>query len=290
MIGIRLADHSVFSVFRSEAPGGQRVVLTTARDNQERVDIHLVQSNPDVGSWDIGTVTLDDLPPAHGGEVEIELVLRLTPDGQLEATATNRATGNSRSISIDIQRAVREAEFAVPQSLTDGFEPDLATEPEPEPRPRRSGGLLVIGMVLVIAALAAGSWWFFLRPSGEGTTTSRPEVPSSSPDLRDTSEQESAERSNGEPSPEPQNSPPVPAEEDRPPRTDEPPTTPVRNVDSDSVEYRIRRGDTLWDISDTFYGTPWLFSELADANEISNPNLIYAEGDLQIPDQLLRED
>ena len=67
-------------------------------------------------------------------------------------------------------------------------------------------------------------------------------------------------------------------------------TSPESIPDSNSVEYRIRRGDTLWDISETFYGTPWLFSELADANEITNPNLIYAESDLEIPDQLRRGD
>ena len=68
------------------------------------------------------------------------------------------------------------------------------------------------------------------------------------------------------------------------------PTGTENTLDSNSVEYRIRRGDTLWDISETFYGTPWLFSELADANEITNPNLIYAEKDLEIPDQLRRDD
>jgi hypothetical protein len=50
------------------------------------------------------------------------------------------------------------------------------------------------------------------------------------------------------------------------------------------VWYWIRWGDTLWDLSYSFYRTPWLFGKIAGANDISNPDLIYADTRLFIPE------
>jgi LysM repeat protein len=290
MIGIRLADHSVFPVFSSDIPGGKRIVVTTARDDQERVDIELVQSD-DLDTdhrhpLTIGRLTLDDLLPGHGGEPEVEVVLRLTPERNLEVSATNRATGNGQSVSIDIDRMAAEAEFSVPESLTNGFEPEFAGEIEEPPRPRRSGLLLLLFMLVVLAALAWGAWWLLLRAPADQPTDALPT----------TEEQPGMERAPQEPADPTEpvattvdevSTPDAATTGGTAPSVEESTPTDVI-VNGDSVEYRIRRGDTLWDISETFYGTPWLFSELADANEISNPNLIYAESDLEIPEQLLR--
>jgi len=284
MIGIRLADHSIFPVFRSDTPGGKRLVLTTARDNQERVDIELIQSDDQLPSTSrpvtLGRVTLDDLQHAHGGDPEIDLVLRRTTTGTLEVTATNRATGNVQSVSIDVDQALNEAEFSVPQSLTDGFEPELAPEYPEEPRSRSKGFLLVAVMLLGLVALAAGAWWLLLRAPGEdplpGSSQEAPIAPAADDSAPAGPEDPGSGQSSSEQAASGQADPSL--------------TSPESIPDSNSVEYRIRRGDTLWDISETFYGTPWLFSELADANEITNPNLIYAESDLEIPDQLRRGD
>ncbi len=51
------------------------------------------------------------------------------------------------------------------------------------------------------------------------------------------------------------------------------------------VTYRIKRGDTLWDISSTYYRNPWLYPVLARANDIENPDLIIAGARLFIPEQ-----
>jgi len=47
--------------------------------------------------------------------------------------------------------------------------------------------------------------------------------------------------------------------------------------------YRIKQGDTLWDISATYYRNPWLYPRLAKANSIKNPDLIFAGTRIVIP-------
>jgi nucleoid-associated protein YgaU len=49
------------------------------------------------------------------------------------------------------------------------------------------------------------------------------------------------------------------------------------------VVYRIRWGDTLWDISEAFYRNPWLYSRIARYNGIRNPDLIISGTTIRIP-------
>ena len=49
--------------------------------------------------------------------------------------------------------------------------------------------------------------------------------------------------------------------------------------------YTVKRGDTLWDISSTYYRNPWLFPVIARANDIENPDLIIAGARIFIPEQ-----
>ncbi|UTC61981.1 LysM peptidoglycan-binding domain-containing protein [Treponema sp. OMZ 788] len=50
-----------------------------------------------------------------------------------------------------------------------------------------------------------------------------------------------------------------------------------------AVRYKIKWGDTLWDLSETYYKTPWLYKKIADYNKIKNPNLIVAGTYIDIP-------
>lgn len=60
-------------------------------------------------------------------------------------------------------------------------------------------------------------------------------------------------------------------------------TTPL-NI-ATPKQYTIQRGDTLWSICKKFYGDPTLYSKLAKANNIPNPDLIYTGNTLSIPDK-----
>ena len=50
------------------------------------------------------------------------------------------------------------------------------------------------------------------------------------------------------------------------------------------TSYTVVKGDTLWDISATYYRNPWLYPKLAAANSIKNPDLIFAGTRITIPE------
>ena len=49
------------------------------------------------------------------------------------------------------------------------------------------------------------------------------------------------------------------------------------------AQYHIKWGDTLWDISESYYKTPWKYPKIADYNNIKNPDLIISGSDILIP-------
>ncbi|MDR2484967.1 MAG: LysM peptidoglycan-binding domain-containing protein [Treponema sp.] len=49
------------------------------------------------------------------------------------------------------------------------------------------------------------------------------------------------------------------------------------------VAYKIRWGDTLWDISEAFYRNPWLYPRIARFNRIRNPDLIISGTTIRVP-------
>ncbi len=50
-----------------------------------------------------------------------------------------------------------------------------------------------------------------------------------------------------------------------------------------SVRYRVRLGDTLWDLSEAFYKTPWKYKKIAQYNGIKNPSKIIVNQVITIP-------
>jgi hypothetical protein len=54
-------------------------------------------------------------------------------------------------------------------------------------------------------------------------------------------------------------------------------------IPREGVNYRIRWGDTLWDISEAFYRNPYLYPRIARHSNISNPNYIISGRIIRIP-------
>ena len=70
---------------------------------------------------------------------------------------------------------------------------------------------------------------------------------------------------------------PAPAPEPEPAPAPQPPPPPAART------YTVVSGDTLWAISERFYGDGSKFQAIADASGISNPDLIYPGQVLTIP-------
>ena len=49
------------------------------------------------------------------------------------------------------------------------------------------------------------------------------------------------------------------------------------------VQYKIKWGDTLWDLAETYYNNPWLYKKIAAANSIPDPDKIVAGTTIVIP-------
>ena len=92
--------------------------------------------------------------------------------------------------------------------------------------------------------------------------------------------------------------PPQPAQQEQPapqqPTKQESPvqqTTPVAKEPATpvsaqkAIRYKLRWGDTLWDLSETYYRNPWLYTKIAKHNKLKNPDLIISGTYIEIPPQ-----
>ena len=52
-----------------------------------------------------------------------------------------------------------------------------------------------------------------------------------------------------------------------------------------AVRYKLRWGDTLWDLSETYYRNPWLYTKIAEHNKLKNPDWVIAGTYIEIPPQ-----
>lgn len=60
-----------------------------------------------------------------------------------------------------------------------------------------------------------------------------------------------------------------------------PPSEP--EIEPETVRYKIKWGDTLWDLADSYYNNPWLYKKIATANGIKNPDYIVSGTYISIP-------
>jgi molecular chaperone DnaK len=102
-------------------PTKRSEVFTTAEDNQPSVEIHVLQGEREMASYNktLGKFQLVDLPPAPRGVPQIEVTFDIDANGIVHVGAEDKATGKTQSMTItgqsslakdDIQRMVHDAE------------------------------------------------------------------------------------------------------------------------------------------------------------------------------------
>jgi hypothetical protein len=298
-IGIKIADGSFYPIMEEGKRAKKRLVLTTVNDRQTNVQIDLYRGREEIESASyIGSLLIENIPAAAKGSPEIELVVGIDDDGNLTAEASEGQSGEKRTLSVRIDDNGTPSAYDIPdfdlsQEPSEGFEPDFPFDeldgdsdkdvppsedffsetsddyPLEEEVPRRSRIRPLLITLLVILSLAfiglliyclmnylPGEKALPLRASGNEVEQTAPVA----------------------------ESPPVPVPV--PQATVEQAPVPEREtvrVEVEGVWYRIRWGDTLWDISSSFYSTPWLYGQIAEENNIKNPDIIFAEQKIFIP-------
>lgn len=269
-IGIKIANGTYYRVLDEGARSKKKAILTTVKDGQTSVQIDLYKGSDSKlsDSQYVGSLVVEDIKPAPKGEAEIELVLGIDPQGNLNAEANDRWSGTRKSLSVSMRDLAQEKVFGDAQFATaPPFEAESgvsaeeasvlaqaeASLPEVERRPSRALLPRILGLILAALVLLAIVLLLVLRP-GHAPKAQTPPVVAAAPVLP---------------------APPVAP----------PPASVKPAVREGGVSYYVRWGDTLWDLSISFYRTPWLYGKIAKANSIRNPDLIFARTQIFIPDR-----
>ena len=293
-IGIKLADGSFYPVLSEDDRIRKKLVLTTARDNQETVQIDLYRGEAEVAEETdyIGTLMIENIRPAPMKEPEVEVVLGVDEQGNLEATASDALTGESQSLSVSLQ-SLSQGPAEYPQfemeregAGRDDFEESLLTG-ETYPisasdrrkehlHKKRRNPLLLVGFVILSLILIAAIAFVVFKAIG-GTP-----IPPLFAGKQETPSPEQARAVEEAQREEP------PAEQATAVSEAAEQTTAVSAGEAvgtaGGLWYEIKWGDTLWDIAATYYRNPWLYPKIARENRITNPDLIFAGTRLFIPE------
>ncbi len=102
-------------------PTSKSEVFSTAADNQNSVEIHVLQGEREMATDNksLGRFVLDGIPPAPRGVPQIEVSFNIDANGILNVTAKDKGTGKEQSITIqgsgnldkaEVEKAAKEAE------------------------------------------------------------------------------------------------------------------------------------------------------------------------------------
>ena len=298
-IGIKIANGEFYSITEENSPVRKRLILTTVHDGQPSVQIDLYRSATQsmMDAQYIGSLVVENIKPKPKGEPSIEMVISSSENGDIVADAIDLDTSSDGehyvlSVSLkSLDEASRDADF-----------PDFELEANEEPpvgllnkaeainrkRPVSWLALVIIGIILLLGLSAL---WFFLFGGKEMLCKSKPAAET----FWFEAEPAKTEPEKIEPQKQPDPPPVIKAPEQPPaPRPQQTaarkrPAPPVASykvpatIPKEGVPYKIRWGDTLWDIADAFYRNPWLYPRIARHNDIRNPNLIISGTTITVP-------
>jgi outer membrane biosynthesis protein TonB len=287
-----------------------------------QIDLFRSSSNALTDAQYIGSLVVENIMPMPKGEPSIEMIVSSNENGEIIADAIDLDTGSNGEHYVLTVSLKSLDETARDMEIPD-FELESGEEQEPpsglynqaekvreEEKSSKTGLFVLLGILIILGLLAA--WLFFL--GGLDTVHSQ---------WKKWNEHRSEQASQPEPAKQPEPAPqpapqpaPEPVRADPPPpqRIDPPPVIvapvePVRpqpqastttttrrrpsapvssynvpaTIPREGVDYRIRWGDTLWDIAEAFYRDPWLYPRIARHNNIRNPNLIISGRTIRIP-------
>jgi hypothetical protein len=306
MIGIKIADGTYIPILEETEKGKKKIILTTVRDDQPSVQIDLYRDagremkNPE----HLGSLKIDKIGEALKGEPEIELLMSIDEEGNLITTARDLNSDNEKSLAINIESLPETHPYDAPDfelsssGETGDFESSKDTSGAPPSYSPMNGQsvsiheeknrkplALIAALALLLAAIVIGLFFLFRR--GEDPQTAAPVAETRPAAPRTEQPQQPA----APPAPVTPSPPPAavkPQEPPAPPPAAAKPPAPASRADSKpkgpGVWYSIVKGDNLWNLSKSFYKTPWLYPKIAEENDIANPDLIFQNHRIYIPD------
>ena len=95
-------------------PTKRSEVFTTAEDMQPSVEIHVLQGEREMSSYNktLGKFTLVDLPPAPRGVPQIEVTFDIDANGIVHVSAKDRATNKEQSMTLSGQSTLNKDDIA----------------------------------------------------------------------------------------------------------------------------------------------------------------------------------
>jgi nucleoid-associated protein YgaU len=303
-IGIKEANGDFYSIMEEDQAVKKRLVLTTVHDSQKSVQIDLYKSYSKsmADALYIGSIVVENISPKSKGEPSIEMTISSTKDGAISADAVDLGNpSNEHHLSVSLKS------FEEDKNEYPDFEAESGRSSQKSAEKKEGSfpwvALLIVGLILALLCLGL---WFFLFRTTEDTGSKQalavvepvkpavqpgvPEQPAqvpvpepAKPAARPTASEQSAQAPPAKP--ERIETPPKPSSaavnRNRP-------TAPVysfnipKTIPPEGIAYKVRWGDTLWDISEAFYRNPRLYPFIVRSNEISNPNLIVSGTELVI--------
>lgn len=299
------------------------VVTTVKDDQASvQIDVYRKTEEEISESAYIGSLIIENIPPGKKGSPDIRLDLGLDEEGNLNAYALEVATGEHQTLTVSLKALAEEEKYEIPDfdfqdneslsgldygtdSLTGDDSPfdfDIPESedsepstnkpstyvpfsfeeaaPEDEAGDRKRASPVLIGLLALVAVLILFGLAYVIF---QVTADRAPAPPAAPVAVLAPSMQPPA------PAPAPAPAPtPVPSIAPAPvaPAPTTPPASPPAATGAGKapgVWYKVRWGDTLWDLSIAYYRTPWFYENIAKANRLANPDLIISGTWIYIP-------
>ncbi|MDR0302912.1 MAG: Hsp70 family protein [Treponema sp.] len=310
-IGIKIANGEFYPIMEENSTIKKRLVLTTVHDNQSGAQIDLYRSAASVmtDAQYIGSLVVEKIRPQSKGDPSIEMVISSDSNGDIVADAVDLdfgADGEHHVLTVSLK--------SLDETSRDMELPDFELESNEETpiglykhsekirqEKKRSSKMWIFVLIGLIIILGLAAVWLFLfggleyfcsdkKPTVSESSWYDPEPVAKEPVKEpEPVKQPEPVQPKIEPTPVIQAPPPPAAPRQQTQSSRKRPPAPVASynvpstIPKDGVDYRIRWGDTLWDISEAFYRDPWLYPRIARHNNIRNPDYIISGRTIRIP-------
>jgi nucleoid-associated protein YgaU len=292
--------------------------FTTLHDNQPKALFHFyLRPNKTDAQWlSVGSVFLEGLRPAPAGQPTFELRLGPESSGDILLELLDRSSGMRKRLLFLASQLAAGIPPGARSRLAD-LEPPAAghvlrargrdsakrlpehpgRQPQRRGRPRKLllavAAFVSAALVILIVLLLTTTGGFVRRPAARLQAAEKVEQAPAGGSLPDAPKGEgSTDEEDAQPGREEEPGAAGTAGAAEAVLPGEAGTEDQQGVGQggESLHYRIHWGDTLWGITERYYGNAELYPLLARENAIANPHLLIAGTEIRLPPKIDEED